>query len=297
MIMRRSLASAICLLMSVLVAVSTGSAQSGIMSARSAGLRGSNLAEFSGVDAFHLNPASLAIMERTSLVLSHAQDPENGVSRDAFDVPVMSQQGFGLGASVGLIHRGYLPAAPGRMIGWAGEFGVGYEFVENLSFGSSLTFTHASSNGIEGAGAYASFGLLYAPASEISYTITYGRVGTESVHSIEADSISITSGRMPQRLQIGIAMRFPSPATSRPQVFGISVGNEKILGEDGLIYRGGIEVFPTGFVALRVGYEVGPQLKGYSLGMGLVLGVIRLDYALSQQIDFFRHYVTVGYEL
>jgi hypothetical protein len=92
-------------------------------------------------------------------------------------------------------------------------------------------------------------------------------------------------------------MRFPSQDTTRKQFLGITIANEKILGQDGLIYRGGIEVFPSSVLALRLGYEVGPELSGYACGAGLVVNVVRLDYALSRQGVGFLHYATITCEL
>jgi hypothetical protein len=88
---------------------------------------------------------------------------------------------------------------------------------------------------------------------------------------------------LPRRLRVGVAMRYPSPVSLRRPVLTVAAANEKILQTDGLVYRGGIEVVPVDFLALRLGYAVGNALHAPACGVGAMIGMVRLDYAFAKE--------------
>ena len=75
-------------------------------------------------------------------------------------------------------------------------------------------------------------------------------------------------------------MRFPS--TSNATVFTLSVVNEKVFGQDGILYKGGMEVYLMKFLGLRGGYIFEPNLGGSArFGLGLRSDHFQLDYSIS----------------
>jgi hypothetical protein len=65
----------------------------------------------------------------------------------------------------------------------------------------------------------------------------------------------------------------------------LSLANEKIFGEAGLLYKGGLEVCPFAFLALRWGYLAGLNVALARYGAGIRTDVVQLDYAISPSLN------------
>jgi hypothetical protein len=117
----------------------------------------------------------------------------------------------------------------------------------------------------------------------ISYGAVFHGVGTAIDWKAAADSTALPWKADRRRIGVGVAMRYPSPASLRRTILSVCFSNEKALGEDGVIYKGGAEIFPVRVLALRMGYSVAPETNALSLGVGVTVGALQFDYALSRR--------------
>jgi hypothetical protein len=109
----------------------------------------------------------------------------------------------------------------------------------------------------------------------------YTYTGTDNGQS-DAESTQLELKRLPHRLEIATTFRFPTMA--RQPDFKLTLANEKVFGESGLIYKAGLEVYPHEVLALRGGYSLSSFTSGGRIGIGLFFGSVTLDYSLSEPI-------------
>ena len=186
----------------------------------------------------------------------------------------------------------------GKMFSYGCDIASGYEIVPRLAVGGLVSVRWGASNGVSASAVSSSVGFLYSPSPEISYAIAFLGAGTGIGTRPSGDSLVIYQRGLERRLHVGASMRYPSSASLRRPILSISLSNEKTFDVDGLVYRGGIEVFPIGELALRVGYTVGPDIGAPSYGTGLLMGRVRIDYAFARRdLDERTHQVSVSLDL
>jgi opacity protein-like surface antigen len=159
----------------------------------------------------------------------------------------------------------------------APSFSVGLKL--NTNYGSTVSANSYTYN--------TSLGVIYAPSSMVSYGLVYKgtRFQNEWLGSgllyfkTDEGQTQISTVELPQRLEIGTTLRFPSLAETPD--FVLSFSNEKLFGKSGLVYRGGIEIFPFKKVSLQGGYFYSAFVKGGRLGFGLHFDPLKINYAFT----------------
>ena len=211
---------------------------------------------------------------------------------EMFDFPILSAEGMGMAMSLGISHRGYLTdSRNGRVMGYGGDIAIGQEVSAHLAIGALLSVKQSVSNVSVVSAIASTFGVLYAPSPEISYTAVFNGAGSGIRYGSNADSPDTSCSTSSD------SMRFPSAASMRKPFLLLALSNEKIIGEHGLVYRGGIEVLPSDFLALRFGYGSGAETNTIAFGVGLAISGVRVDYALSREDPHGIHYASVSIEL
>ncbi len=249
------------------------------MSARAAAMADAATAETFDVSALYWNPGAMSFLQTRSIMVDHFNDWSSGGASVAIAAPIQFPGGdvVALGASLSRVSDRRTTPQPGRPTVQDGvDLGYAHILAPGLSLGARLGVRYAQEGVQSVATGSWMAGLSYAPSPEISYGIVYGEAGTRIV---EADSQMLAREEMPQRLQVGIIMRYPSSLKHR--LMTLAIANEKIFGRVGLNYKAGFELCPLSGAALRIGYVVGPQMSEFRYGAGITLRVLEIDYGIA----------------
>jgi len=242
------------------------------------------------METMHDNPAALAFIERGLILLSHLQGKGDVPMSEGLTLPLYVQDdgAIALGGMASNIEN-IAPAGREGLFRYAAEVGVGYELLPGFGLGVSVSGSRIIGPGIRSQAVATAFGMVYSPLPQISYAAVFhggGNVRSGSTEGIP--EVYLLDSR--RTIEVGISMRHPSPLSMRKPILSLSLANEKIIGSDGLLYRGGIELFPFDFLALRAGYIVGGGIDRPTFGTGIIFGVVRTDYAFSREIDHAGHH-------
>ena len=141
-----------------------------------------------------------------------------------------------------------------------------------------------------------SIGILYSPSPAVSYGLAMRDLG----RNLKFLPLSSTAESAPERdvfrpaaLEISSTLRFPTK--SRSHFVQLLVAVEHNLLTEVYSYRGGLEVLPFDFLALRLGYlNAGWTMA--SAGLGVIVGGFEVDVAIMPQESGTRfHEVSVKY--
>lgn len=250
--------------------------------ARTLGLAEAYVAEAYDVNSMYWNPASLSFIRQNSFVLDHALEVSSNLMNENISLPLYytNEQVMAMGLSVN--HIGYLREgveANFRAVQYGYDIAYAKKIVPTVSVGVrvGLRYGHSPSSNVWGVSS--SVGIFYSPSQEISYGASFSGLGTGIRYSHNGISTALGTANLSRSLQIGAALRYPS--SLKQTILIISVANEKIFDQTGLRYKGGIEFFPVHFITLRTGYLVDPEIKVAMYGLGIKIGRVRFDYAMS----------------
>src|ERR1041385_1602133 len=232
-----------------------GSIHLPLPSARGAAMGEAYTGEISDVSIMYWNPGSLPFLERTALILDHYYETQSGLMNDVIATPVWIAEGNAITIGGALSHLDYLGSgqvSSQRVF----QSGINLSYARILAPGLSVGLTGTATYiDIEAKQRWTSSwmaGLTYYPSPEISYGIVFNDVlyGAQIQHSA-----ILVKEELPRRLEMGISMRYP--VSRKRRIVTLSLANEKIFNEAGLLYKGGLEVYPFPFVAVRWGYIAG----------------------------------------
>ncbi len=265
---------------------STPSDRHTIIGARAASLADAYIADAEDVQAMYYNPASIPFIRNQSVLVNVAFERIYGndnLITENLTLPIPIMQGWGMGFGLTYTHVGYI-AEDSPLSGLSmRQFGLDLALAKtvynalSIGLGINLLYGPYGESGLIGGSAM--IGAYYAPSPGISYGISYQTAGRRLQYAVENGVTVLSRENLHQSLQIGLSILFPT--TSRDHVACVSLASQKSMGDVGLIYKGGIEVLPFKVLALRVGYWVGPSSAVGKYGVGLLLGSLTLDYALS----------------
>ncbi len=250
--------------------------------ARAEGLANAYVGDAYDATALYWNPAALAFLETSSLVLDHSQEKTINSMNENLAIPFRIRKGeaFALGLTVN--HVGYVGKTRDgafRAMQYGYDAAYAYEFIPTLSLGVGVGVRYAQSGGSNVWGVSSSAGIFYSPSPEVSYGASLQGVGSGILYASDGSTTSLSSENLPRVLSAGAELRYPSEFAE--PMLTVSVANEKIFGRSGIRYMGGAEVFVLPFLALRGGYIVDPDYGTARFGLGIKTNRIRLDYAIS----------------
>ena len=259
--------------------ISGGSPRLPLPGARAGAMADTYIAEFSDVAVMYSNPAGLPFLKNLSVMGDMYYEQHNSsVSTVAAGTLWMSPVDA-IAAGGILSSLGYVPSDPNPHLQVA-QYGTDVAYGRIIAPGFSV--------GLEAGARYLHTptkdtwtttwmaGLMYHPAPEVSYgaafhDATYGPPNNDSLVSSMVE--------FHRRLQIGMTLRWPF--SKRPSMFTLSLANEKIFGQMGLLYKGAMEYYPLPYFALRGGYIAGPGVAVPRFGAGIRGNLFHLDYAIA----------------
>jgi hypothetical protein len=258
--------------------------------ARAAALADAYISEAYDVSSMYWNPAALVFLEKSFIVMNHFQEREHNAMIESIAIPLLrSSNALAIGASVA--HLGYWKDSPQgaefRFIQYGLDIAYARTIVPQLSLGACIGMRYGNPKTSHLNVASSSFGLVYSPSPGISYGVAYNGVGERIRYSFDSTATNLHRENQLRSLQVGASMRFPH-SQLKPSVFTLTAASEKNLEKHELGYKGGLEICPIRFLALRIGYQVDPSRAAAKYGAGLRLEWLQLDYAIAPSREYDR---------
>lgn len=265
---------------------STVSDRHWVINARSAALADAYTANPRDVAAMYFNPASLSFLRQQSVIANYAiekLDGRDNVMTENVTFPVVPLPDLTVGIGLSFSHVGFVssdgPFAGFNFHRYVLDLGVSRLLSRPLSVGIAIGVPYVDGGGHSAVGFTSTLGMMYAPSRGLYYGIAYHAPGWQTEQDIVNGENSVRRIPLKHSLEIGIGLHLPT--TSDNYVASLVLGNEKTFGENGLVYKGGVEVLPLQFLALRVGYWIGPNTVAGRYGVGFTFAGIDLGYAIS----------------
>lgn len=289
-----------------------------ILGARAASLANTQVSDAYSLEGIYTNPAAFLFSESNTTLSSNFfyNNYFNTIAENLNAVLIRNNNHL-LAAGATIKHNApssVAPLQPNVPIRF-NQYGL------SIFYATKLTPTFSAGGGVSGVygsttddrnwGITTNLGLFYAPSSSVSYGLAYSGLGGRidnlgaGLHYIyteeldengqETESTTLILEKIPHRLELGATFRFPS-ISKRPD-FKLSFANEKIFGEPGLIYKVGLELFPTEILAVRGGYFFSPIASGGRLGLGVFIRNMSLDYSFSQTtigVEGYSHQLSIS---
>jgi hypothetical protein len=233
------------------------------------------------VTSMYWNPASIVYLRNTSIVVNHTLDRSSNMMIENVSAPVYRRRGELVAAGLSVNHIGHLgKSATGdfKAMQYGTDIAYGRAMVPTFSMGASASVRYASATSSSLWALTGSIGVFYTPAEGITYGAVLSGLGSGIRYTYDGTSTLLSTERLSRDLQVGATLQFPS-AADKTQLT-ISIANEKIFGQNGLRYKGGVEYVALKLVALRLGYIVDPDVRVATYGIGLRAGRWQIDYGM-----------------
>ena len=272
-----------------------------IIGARAGALGDALVADYLDATSMYWNPATLVRTRRQALNANFAVEANEFrdlLFTENLTLPLPVAMNWGLGVGLTMTHVGEIVTDSLKglkfsilKIDLAGARGFGNFF----SIGAGLAMRYAQGGGRQITAFSGTLGLFYIPNPVMSYGVSYQGLGEEVNFSVDNNTTILGQAPMQQSLQLGVAVRVRHGDYSR---FTLTVVSQKILKQTGILYKAGVEVLPTSFLALRLGYWAGSNSAAARYGVGLILGDFVVDYALApSKLEPRYHQVSLSYNL
>ncbi len=225
---------------------------------------GAHTALVSDASALCWNPAGLARIESSELIVSHHSHPEGlGLARLALGTPIA---GGTIGAFATYADAGEMEGTdnygePTARFGASTLTGaLGYARGERLAVGFSLGFVRDSIEDSEEAAAFISAGGLWEATSHLGVGASVLNLGGQ-----------LGGDPLPLCCRVGAAV----------SAWSVSAALDAVIPSEGDPYvQVGGEWQAIDALAVRLGYDAGRDVgSGLSAGLGVLVGRVRMDYA------------------
>ena len=259
-----------------------------ITNARAAGLADAIVADASDASNMYWNPSSLAFLRDRSVVVNYSLERVRGwdsFMNENIAVSLLHDNTVALGLGATHSHVGHIEAGS-PLTGysfnqWSLDLAAAITLWRFLSIGVMTTFRYGQTGSQNSAVGSASLGIMYYPSPEISYGLTYQGIGDGIEYAFDTTETSTNPVKttLSRSLELGATLRFDARGDHPSAVFTIAA--QRIFEQKTSIYKGGLEVWPVDFLALRIGYWIGTQTVAGRYGGGVRAGQWQFDYGVS----------------
>lgn len=262
--------------------------------ARSSSLAGATVSDPLNRVGVYANPAQIAMRTfATGFSVNTSYLRAASVAAENVTVPLFTESGGTMMAGATFHH----PVESSTGYTWSNRpnfrqirFDLAYAqiILPRLSVGLGIQGSYGSTDAGGRWTGNATLGFYYSATSMLSYGLVYRGTGYRNdwlgsglvYYRNPTDSETrIVTVPVPHRLELGATLRFP--AVSEHPEFILSFSNEKLFGQQGLVYRGGLEFFLSRSLILRGGYFYSNPVQGARLGGGLLLDPVEIDYSFT----------------
>lgn len=260
---------------------------------RSLSMANATIADLYGSPAIGVNAALSGLFTKPSFIQFNTNHNwDNNLIQHHLTLPTLSNGPHNISTRFGLLHQGSdnlpfsepssMPEPDIRM--YQAELEYAIAFSNHFSIGAlqSVSYTTTTKNEEAQYWNYvADVGLVYAPDDNVSYGLVFRGLGNETTYEIiETEQTTLGSRLATQVLEVGATFRFP---IENRTYLSLSFANEKRFGEDGLWYKGGVEIIPVSFIDIRGGIMVNFDQSLFipRIGLGINTGVLQIDYMIA----------------
>lgn len=259
--------------------------------ARSAALAGATVADIYSNSSVNSNPALISLVKRPNSIQYHNyKNWSNNVVQQSAVLPAIRISNHTIvlqgtmmydGNNWGNLTGEHTLPVPDLQVFEAGV-AYAYRLAGSLSVGVLNTTSYGQSNESEFWANHSTIGLLYAPEFNVTYGAALRGLGTSIIYELDPRGNTLLQTQTVRTvLEIGATLKFP--VESDDPFLAISFSNEKQFGVKGIWYKGGIELKPIPFFAMRSGILFEPD-QGILLpryGLGVDANFFRADYSIS----------------
>jgi len=240
-------------------------------------------ADWEDVTSMYGNPGALGSLKASSIVLTHHADWITRTATEFVAVPLRIDDEFSLGFAGTIGRKGTLTGLDGTEFAFSfrgGDLASSYRIMPTLSLGLLVGVREYSFADDRMTTGWVLVGLLYSPTPGISYGITYRARGS-ALRVIGGQHASlVVESQLPADLEIGASMTYP--ARSGSPIVSLALTTEKSFPAiQRFNTKGGLEVYPVQFIALRIGYKVGSSNNVARYGAGVRFDRFRLDLGIA----------------
>jgi len=253
--------------------------------ARAVAMADAHVAEATDINNMYWNPAALAFLRRSSMIMNYTGSPGDGGSSFLFAAPLSTgqDQAVGLGLSYEEVHARGANSPPASLKQYGIDLASAVNVAYSLSLGVRVSVLFAHNDEFQSVLGSTSFGLMYSPTPAISYAVAYNGLSLGASYSADSSRGLLSAEQFPRNFEIGLAFHYPSAREDR--VVTVTLANQKYVGREGVVYKGGLEVSPWRVLSLRVGYLLGPQGSEPRCGIGIQSPWLVLQYAIAPHRD------------
>ncbi len=229
------------------------------------------------LSALHYNPSRLVSFENNEVMFMHSewiQDVRSevgGVKWNMFNVP------FAIGFNVTSVSDIEVRDKPGEPISkfnanyFLGSLSSGFAVIQDLDFGATIKYLYEGLLNDEATGFGFDAGLNYkTPVEGLTASAVIKNLGS-------TNALRNEETKLPAEFRIGGAYEFRIEETKLD--FILAGEFQKYIDTDDIHLIGGGEAVYNKVFAARVGYQSGYEARGFTGGVGLSWGSLRLDYA------------------
>lgn len=229
------------------------------------------------LSALFYNPSRLVSFEHNEVMFMHSewiQDVRSevgGVKWNMFNIP------FAVGFNVTTVSDIEVREKPGEPISkfnanyFFGSLSSGFSIIQDFDFGATFKYLYEGLLNDEATGFGFDFGLNYTTSVEgLSASAVIKNIG--SMSALRNDET-----KLPAEFRVGGAYQIALEKSKLDLIFAGEF--QKYIDNDDIHLIGGGEVIYNKVFAARVGYQSGYEARGFSGGVGISWGSLRLDYA------------------
>jgi hypothetical protein len=252
-------------------------------------------ADVSDVNSMYSNPATLCFLQTSSISVSHLHDWTFQTFEENIAAPVQISDGIAAALGLNVTTVGYLHPTPlagdVRFSHYGVDLGYAMRISPTLSMGAVIGVRYGKADNSPLGSMWVSIGAFYSPTPGLSYGAVFRGIGTGLGYAFENNTTTVEhQQRLPRTFELGAALAFPIK-TREPWIH-IALASEKSFPDNENRIKGGFEILPFSFCALRIGYGVGPKTVAARYGIGIRMSWLQLDYAISpseleEQFDVF----------
>lgn len=237
-----------------------------------AGSAGSN-----DLSAMYYNPSRLVSVEGNEVLFMHnewIQDVRSevgGIKWDMFSIP------WAVGFNVTTVSDIEVRERPGEPISafnanyFFGSLSSGFTVIDDFDFGLTFKYLYEGLLNDESTGYGFDFGLNYlTPIKGLTASAVIKNLGSMS-------ELRVEKTKLPSEFRLGGAYNFGLETAKLD--FIVASEFQKYLDTDDIHINSGGEIIYNQTFAARVGYQSGYESRGFTGGVGIMWGNLRLDYA------------------
>lgn len=277
---------------------------------RTSALGDATVADPAYASSMNSNPASIALAENfNSVQINLFHNWNNNLAWESIAYPIFRNAGHAFAGQLGYHHAGFEkmnmlgenPYTQPELDAFQADLAYAWTYREVFSLGimGNLSFTQNEHSRYWSS--FVNLGLMYAPSRSVSYGATLKGLGRTPAYTILDDGrTGIRPDDLPATLELGATLHFPVRAEKTG--FSVSMANEKIFGEKGIWYKGGVEARPVPALALRTGLlfhlkdsdSDDDHILAPRFGIGFLAGFATIDYSFSPSDQLYERFHQIG---